>query len=180
VVVPGANGQAREREVAVGTAVERAVGAETMDVLGERPFDFAHLIVEVCARCIDDLLETKNVGIELLEDRDDAWGRDAAVEAASLMDVVGDDAKARGRHCWRSKIQPSSSGARSVMGRWRHSSSVTRRLWRRSLVRSASMRCARLSSRTARLTSSLRPKERLSKLVEPTTVQTLSTTRTLA
>ena len=33
------------------------------------------------------------------------------------------------------------------------------------------MRWARLASRTARLTSSLRPKERLSKLVEPTTVQ---------
>jgi hypothetical protein len=48
------------------------------------------------------------------------------------------------------------------------------------VMKSDSMRSARDASRTARLTSSLRPNERLSKLVEPTTVQRLSTMRTLA
>ena len=45
MVVPGADGQAREREVAVGAAVERAIGAEVVMVVGKRAFDLSGLIV---------------------------------------------------------------------------------------------------------------------------------------
>ena len=80
----------------------------------------AHALDRLGAEVLDrafDLLQAQNVGVQFLEDGDDARGRGAAIEAAGLVDVVGGDANARGRHCWRSKIQPRSSGARSTMGR---------------------------------------------------------------
>jgi hypothetical protein len=74
--------------------VERAVRTEAVNVFGERAFDLSGLIVEVRAGSVDDLLQAEDVSVELLEDGDDARRRGAAVEAATLVDVVGDDAKA--------------------------------------------------------------------------------------
>src|SRR5690349_21203876 len=80
----------------------------------------------------------------------------------------------------RSSSRPSIASARSLYGRRRHSSSVIARDCARSAAKSRSSSPANALSSTARFTSSLRPKERLSKLVEPTTVHSRSTMNTFA
>src|SRR5438067_192166 len=76
--------------------------------------------------------------------------------------------------------QDTVSKARSHTGRCFQSSYVILRLWARSCWKSCVRRAASSGLRAARLTSSLMPNERLSKLVEPTTPQCPSTMRILA
>src|SRR5438876_210216 len=67
-----------------------------------------------------------------------------------------------------------------VAGHDLHPEVPTARLLARSSAKSACSRAARLRSRMATLTSSFSPKERLSKLVEPSTLQVPSMISTLA
>src|SRR5688572_21378195 len=83
-------------------------------------------------------------------------------------------------HCCLSITFPSSSTTRSLIGRLSHSSRVTGLLCAQSRAKSSSSRAASCASRAARFTSSLMPKLRLSKFVEPTTDQIPSISRIFA
>ena len=80
-------------------------------------------------------------------------------------------------HCWRCNIQPSVSVIRSKMGRFLQAAKVSSELFCKSAAKSAVSLSAVSRSNTARLTSSFKPKERLSKLVDPTTDHSPSTIR---
>src|ERR1700746_1504602 len=95
------------------------------------------------------------------------------------MNVVGGETKPEG-HCWRSMIQPAHSSTRSNSERCSHSSRVTCREWATSCSKSRVRREETSELSTAKLISSLMPNERLSRLVEPTTLQRPSMTGILA
>ena len=86
--------------------------------------------------------------------------------------------RAGSSHSCRSNRRPSQARTRSRRARRRHSSMLTARLLARSSAKSACSLAARFRSRMATLTSSFNPKDRLSKLVDPTTLQAPSTMST--
>src|SRR4051794_4805365 len=117
---------------------------------------------------LQNLLQRDHVRVNLAQHVSDPHGAGAPVHAAAFVDVISNDAQAH--HSCLSTIHPSHSCTRSNGERRRHRLYVIRRELARSRWKSSSRRSASPSSSAARLASSFRPKDRESKLVEPTTL----------
>src|SRR6185369_4656163 len=130
----------------------------------------------------DYFLQRNDVGSRVADNICYTLGRNATVDTSALVNVVGRNANGwrHAHYCCRSRIQPRTSWARSTTGRCFHSSSVISLLSAMSVSKSRSRRSASRDAETARFTSSLMPKERLSKLVEPTTAHNPSMIRIFA
>src|SRR5437868_13510678 len=182
VILTKLHRKAGEGHVPVRAAVEDPVFSETGCVALELEFNAARLVkLRPAVLYVEDLLDPDCISVQLLDYICYPLRVSATIKSPTFMDVVGRYSNAPSRHyCWRSSTQPKSSGARSSTGRRRHCSYVTRSLTARSVTKSVSSRSTKGEYRTARFTSSFRPKERLSKLVEPITPHTPSIKRIFA
>ena len=181
IVLAFADRKPAQRCIAIVRSAQVARASEDQPVApAESLANLLCLIAAPDRGSVDHLLQGDAVGVERRQHARDALGRDAPIPPAAFMDVVSDQANRARQYCCRWKNQPTLSNTRSHTGRFFHSSNVTRRPWVMSLRKSSVSRVARPESRAARLTSSLIPNERLSKLVDPTTAQRPSTIMILA
>src|SRR5262249_59357836 len=125
---------------------------------------------------VEDVVITVVAGEE--EDADDCGGRDDEEE---LRGVAFPHAPriCRTRQVWRSNTRAAGASAFSKIERRDQSARSTPLLAAKSVSSSAVMARARPAPRAATNTSSSRPKERLSRLAEPTIDQSSSTTQLL-
>src|SRR5438309_972741 len=180
VIAADLYGKAAECHVAVASSIKLTVLPEAVTICAQLGSDSAGL-VEFRAPIlhVENFLQRHYIGIELCNDFRDALRIAAPVQASTLVNVVAGNPNAEA-HCSRSKIQPTISISRSDSGRAFHSSSVTFLDSPASCSKSRVSLLAICESSTATLTSSLMPNERLSRLVEPTTLHAPSKIAILA
>src|SRR3954471_8998965 len=115
VICGEGRGKSAQGHVAVSPSVQLPVLSKGPVIAFQFTCEASCLIVfRLAIADVENFLQRRHVCIQLLNYSRNSFWPGASIESAALMDVVSRNSQPlHVGHCWRSKTQPNSSGARS-------------------------------------------------------------------